>query len=325
MFNLQQGCPSSRQQKQERDPPSNISIPCQGKITFSMNNVFERNPFIKSNTLAMAPSTPFVYLVHLAFMSLAFGAGLRACSEPLIQLAVSISILMVLVVSISTMMLLQTASALAASISIPALLCLAFTSLAFFAGLCEESLPVMLAVPIEMTRSIAKTLLLVRSLTMKLQAAAAGSILFLLPLIDTARMFLAVQFLSTAGLCVGLRSVLLASANRIFRVLCSSMMLTIQATAAADINLVCFFLAIVAGGAPQLHVGEFVPVVSKLVSNTSSSFLVIQVSILMLGNPVIHGIECSPAPEDDSCWLDADALESEPTILDTIDVPLTSH
>jgi hypothetical protein len=122
----------------------------QEKITFSMNNVFERNPFIKSNTPAMAPSTPLIYLVHLvylAFMSLAFGAGPRACAELLIQLAVSISI--VLVVGISTTMLLQTASASAsaASISFPALLCLAFTSLVFVAGLCKELLPVMLAVP----------------------------------------------------------------------------------------------------------------------------------------------------------------------------------
>jgi hypothetical protein len=83
-----------------------------------------------------------------------------------------------------------------------------------------------------------------------------------------------------------------------------------------------------------------VPVVSKLVSNTSSSFFVIQVSTLMLGNPVIHGIECPPAPEDDSRCLqhphacccqscvqkqfEAHAAESDSTILDTIDEDASS-
>jgi hypothetical protein len=296
---------------------SNSKKKASNSLTFLMINI-ERHPF-KSKTfkkLAMSPSPTLIYLIYLAFMSLTFGAGgLRVCAELLIQLSVSI----VLVVSSSTM-LLQTLAA--ASISFPTLLYLAVMSLAFFAGLCEELLPVLIAVPIEMARSIAKfaiwTLRFVRSSTMKLQAIAAASFSLLLLHIDTVGVFLAVQFMSIAGLCVELRSVL-ASCNRIFLLVCSSTML-MQATAAVsigvifpDIDLVCFSLAIIAVGVLQFHGGKFVLVAFKRVSYILSCF-VLQVSICMLQNPVIHGVECPPAPEsvpeDDSspptrpsvCW-----------------------
>jgi hypothetical protein len=122
----------------------------------------------------------------------------------------------------------------------PTMIYLAFMSLAFFAGLCEELLPVLLA-------AIVRTFLVVRSSTMLIQATAAVSIGLIFP----------------------------------------------------NIDLVCFFLAILAVGVLQFHVGKFVLVVSKLVSNISL-FVVIQVSIMMLGNPVLHGVECPPALEDDS-------------------------
>jgi hypothetical protein len=101
----------------------------------------------------------------------------------------------------------------------PTMIYLAFISLAFFAGLCEELLPVLLAAGV-------RIFLVVRSSTMLTQATAAVSIGFIFPGID----------------------------------------------------LVCFLLAIIAVGVLQFHVGKFVLVVSKLISNISS-FFVIQVSI----------------------------------------------
>ena len=115
------------------------------------------------------------------------------------------------------------------------------------------------------------------------------------------------QFLKLVGgfVCVGIGRLALF-------VVRSSTMLT-QATAAVsiglicpDMDLVCFFLAIIAVGVLQFHVGKFVLVVSELVSNISS-FLVVRSSTMMLGNPVLHGVECPPASPPTSarpsvCW-----------------------
>ena len=102
--------------------------------------------------------------------------------------------------------------------------------------------------------------------------------------------------------CVGIGRLAVRSSGILTIVLVRSSTMLIQATAAVAIgsifptmDVASFFLAIIAVGVMQFHVGKFVlAVVYYFFSNISLFVLTLQVSVST--SPVIHRVECPPAP-----------------------------